>query len=44
MAHLTSFEIALVVVSILILFIGTINFIWNITLEHYKDNKLCKQD
>lgn len=39
MAHLTSFEIALVIVAIPFLVIGTINFIRNISLNHYKDNK-----
>lgn len=39
MAHLTSFEIALVVVAIPFLVIGTIKFIRNISLKHYKDDK-----
>ena len=44
MAHLTSFEIALVVVAIPFLVVGTINFIQNISLKHYKDDKLWKLD
>ena len=39
MSHLTSFEIALVVVAIPFLLLGTINFIRNISLKHYKDDK-----
>ena len=37
MAHLTQFEIALVIVAIPFLIVGTLNFIWNISLKHYKD-------
>ena len=44
MAHLTSFEIALVVVAIPFLIVGTVNFIWNISLKHYKDDKTWKLD
>ena len=44
MAHLTSFEIALVVVAIPFLVVGTINFIWKISLKHHKDDKSWKQD
>ena len=34
MAHLTLFELALVIVAVPVLVIGTINFIWNISLKH----------
>lgn len=35
--NLTQFEIALTIVSAAFLITGAINFIWNITLGHYKD-------
>lgn len=38
MAHLTQFEIALIIVVVPIFIGGIINFIWNISLGHYKDN------
>ena len=44
MSHLTLFEIALVIVAVPVLVTGMINFIWNITLKHYKDDKSWKQD
>lgn len=37
MAHLTPFEIVLTIVMIPMLVVGVINFIWNISLRHYKD-------
>ncbi len=37
MAHLTQFEIALVILMIPVLLIGISNFLWNISLKHYKD-------
>lgn len=39
MAHLTSFEIALMAVTFPAFIGGIINFIWNISLKHYKDKE-----
>lgn len=44
MENLTSFEIALAIVLVPILVIGIINFIWNISLKHYEDDKEWKLD
>ena len=40
MVHLTQFEIALVIVMVPMLIVGVLNFIWNISLGHYKGEEL----
>lgn len=37
MGYLTEFELALVIVAVPVLFVGIVNFIWMISLNHLND-------